>query len=347
MDHINSNKELQNKLGSGVDYESNQGKEHPGSNYDPKKTNFERKNSLLDENPTAGWFYNVLMKEMDKYAFARAMLIFCFCSFFLGNNLSIFIWIFIISTCYLLIYRVIRFWTKRYLLYMMEFCYFGNAILLAYLIFLNKNKEIFSITFICNTGIMTIAVIVFNNQTQFNSTDHLTSTWIHTLPLVTNWAIRWRHIIYSKEFLKKLNFEFLDLDDVDFKFNKTFLALIIYPLLFWTCWAIIYSFFMGVVFSKWNSNPKYFSGLTDFKDFTKNSKFFGDVNNYTILKYLFQHFSFLILMFPVSIFCFYNFYFNTIYIIFIMVFLFWNTARNNIKHAEKQKAKGNLIAQEF
>lgn len=288
---------------------------------------------------------------MDQYAFARAITIFCFLAFFLGNNLQIFLWLFISLTFYLLAYRFIRFWTKRYLLYMMEFCYFGNAALLAFLLKYTQSQVVFAITFICNTGIMTIAVIVFNNQTQFNSTDHLTSSWIHTLPLITNWAIRWRHLIYSEDVLKKLSFEFNDFTKIKFIFDledEVFSGLLKYPVIFWACWAVTYLVIMGVFFRQFNRNPKYCSGLTDFKDFTKNTKIFGDTNKFTIFKYLFQHFCFLIVMFPLSIWCFYDFYVNTIYIIFIILFLGWNTARNNIRYMNKQKAKSNaLIAEEF
>jgi len=287
------------------------------------------------------------MKEMDKYAFVRAMIIFCFLAFFLGNNLRIYLWIFIFSTFYLIAYRLIRFWTKRLLLYMFEFCYFGNGILIAFLLYYNNSMEIFSITFICNTGLMTSAVIAFNNQTPFNNTDHLTSSWIHTLPLITNWAIRWRHYIYSKDSLKNLNFNFINFQNVKFKYNDTFYGLIYYPIIFWCFWAIFYLIFMGLFLRSFSSNPKYSSGITDFKKYTKNMKIFGDTNNLTIFKYLLQHFFFLVVMFPLSILCFYNYYVNTFCVIFIIFFLAWNTARNNIKYMKKQEnKKGNLLANE-
>ena len=312
-----------------------------------------RKNSLLDRSKTANWFYNVFMKKMDKYVYARSITLFCLGGFFLGNNLHIFLWIFIILTIYLMIYRLLRFWTKRYLLYMMEFCYFGNALLLTFLLFYNKNEELFIIGFICNTGIMTIALVVFNNTTQFNSTDHLTSSWLHTLPLVVNWAIRWRHFIYTEETLKNLKFDFLDFKKIDFEFNELFWKLVYYPLLFWLLWALVYFVFMAFVLKKFTKNAKYFSGLNDFKEYLKNKskKANEDLNERalfaTIVFYLLQHFSILVFMFPVSILCFYSFYFNTVYIGFIVVYLGWNTSRNNFKYMNKLKAKGQLVEEEF
>jgi len=198
---------------------------------------------------------------------------------------------------------------------------------------------------------MTLAVIVFNNQTQFNSTDHLTSSWIHTLPLITNWAIRWREAIYSQENLKKLNFKFNDFAKIRFCFDfkdEVLAGLVTYPLIFWCFWAVTYLVCMSLFFRSYNANTKYCSGLTDFKDIMKNIRIFGDTNKFTVLKYLFQHFAFFVVIYPFSIWCFYDFYVNTAYIVFIILFLGWNTARNNIRHLNKQKAKeGNLIAEEL
>lgn len=312
-----------------------------------------RKNSLLERSKTANWFYHVFMKKMDKYAYARAITLLCLCGFFLGNNLRIFLWIFIIITIYLMIYRVLRFWTKRYLLYMMEFCYLGNVFLLAFLLFFNKSEEMFIVTFILNSGLMTSAVVIFNNTTQFNSTDHLTSSWVHTLPLITNWAIRWRHYIYTREILSKLNFDFMDFTKIEFKFDNLFCKLVYYPVLFWLLWAFLYFILIGFVLKKFTRNPKYFSGLNDFKEYMKTRRNKNNVNmedeNFfvTLFKYLLQHFSFLVIMFPVSLLSFYSFYFNTVYIFFIMVYLGWNTARNNFKYMNKLKAKGQMVEEEF
>jgi len=198
---------------------------------------------------------------------------------------------------------------------------------------------------------MTSAVVVFNNTTQFNSTDHVTSSWVHTLPLVVNWAIRWRHFIYTEETLRYLKFEFTDFSKIEFKIDQLFWKLIYYPVLYWLLWALMYFVLMGFVFKRFTRNTKYFSGVNDFKEFMKpkDKKVIEKDESYivTLLKYLLKHFSLLIIMFPVSLFCFYNYYFNTVYIILLMVFLGWNTARNNFQYMKKLKAQVELIEEEF
>jgi hypothetical protein len=160
------------------------------------KKDIKRSNSLLERSKAARWVNDTLMTKMDKYAFARGLLLFSLFAFFSGNNLGIFLWLHVITTIYLTVYRAVRFWVKRWLMYLLEFCYFGNYMLLVYITFKGESTDIFYTAYVCGSGVMALAVVVFNNQAQFNSTDHLTSSYIHTLPLVTCWAIRWKHRIY-------------------------------------------------------------------------------------------------------------------------------------------------------
>lgn len=291
--------------------------------------------SLYERNKTTKWIYNNIIKQMDEYVFARAITIFSIVSFFLGNNLNTFLWIFIGISIYTLTYRVIRFWMKRYLLYLTEFCYFEITLLIIYLLFDNENVKLFSICYICNTGLMSLAIILFNNQTQFNNTDHLISSWIHTLPLIVNWSIRWRHIIYFKDSLGNLKFNFPNFEKIKFEFDSNFYNLIIYPFAFWVFWAIFYYIMIDKVFKKFIEKKIYRNSLADFIYYFKNKKFWGNVNNNSIMKFLVQHLFFFLCGYPIGVFAFYNYYFNTVYIVFIIVYLGWNTVRNENKRKKK------------
>lgn len=254
---------------------------------------------------------------MDKYAFTRALIIFTLVTFFLGNNLRIFLWLYLICTPYLFIYRVIRFWTKRYLLFILEFCYYGNIIFITFLLWFNDNEIIYSLIFIFSTGNMACSVILFNNQTPFNSTDHLTSCWMHSLQMLANWAIRWKHNIYLGETLKNLKFNFYDYGNISFEFNDFFKGLLIYPLIFWVLWALIYIIFMGLIFKSYVNDSRFNHGLIDFKNIVKNVTILGDINSNTIMKYIFLHFGYLCITTILALISFYNFYFHTVYVILI------------------------------
>ena len=62
-------------------------------------------------------------------------------------------------------------------------------------------------------------------------------------------------------------------------------------------------------------------------DFYKSKDFeclFGDHTKNTTIKYLMMHLIFLLMVTPISILNFYNFYFNTGYLVFMLIFLGYN-----------------------
>lgn len=296
------------------------------------------KKQLFERNKKTRFFYYHIMKRMDEYAFARSISIYGFLSFSLGNNLNLFLWSFILVSIYLITYRLLRFWIRRYLLYCFEFCYWGFMFTVYFLIFDPKNMKIFSTIYVCNTGLMTIAAVLFNNQTHFDNTDHLTSSWIHTAPLIVDWSIRWRHYIYPKETLEKLSFDFYDFTDIKFQYDDLFYSLLINPFIFWISWALLYILLMKVIFKGFREDTRYGDGLTDFIEFFRNKRIIGNSSKNSILKYYSQHFLFFLIGYPIGIVCFYNYYFNTIYMSCILVFLAWNTVRNNRKKNGRKEA---------
>jgi hypothetical protein len=207
------------------------------------------------------------------------------------------------------------------------------------------SQNVFLTTYVCNSGVMAFAVIAFNNQAQFANTDHVTSSYIHTLPLVTNWAIRWRHKIYSKDVVENSGFNFYEFGDLQFANDEILHKLITLPLIFWAFWAVSYYMFNSTIFRKYIENPKYFSGVGDFRESSRNLKFiYGDIEKHTLIKYLLQHLAGFILTMPFAIGSFYSYRFNSFYVLAIIAFISWNTGRNNIKHLERKLRKSEAEA---
>jgi len=150
---------------------------------------------LIESNKVAKWTHDVLMKDMDKFASARSTIVFTVMAYFLGHNIDNFLWFFIIFTVYVLILRVVRWWIIGWLFYLFEFCYFGLIGSVVYVFFCPNNKEFWCCIYAISTGVMSISIILFSNQAAFNSTDHISSIWLHAMPLISSWAIRWRHYI--------------------------------------------------------------------------------------------------------------------------------------------------------
>jgi len=265
---------------------------------------------------------------------------FCLFFFFLGNNLGIYLWLYCALTTYLVLYRSLRFWVKRWLMYVIEFCYFGNYVLMAFVLIFGTNRHVFSIAYVCATGVMSLAVIAFNNQAQFNSTDHLTSSFIHTLPLITSWALRWKHLLYNIASFKGYGLNIMDFSDLTYENDTQFSSLVYLPIVFWCCWAGCYLACTSTIFNKFvMETDKYGSGIGDFVTAQPLKFLWGDHSKRRHFKYTLQHFIFFTLAMPLTWLFFYSFTLNTIYIIFIILYLGWNTGRIDMKHMARRIIK--------
>jgi hypothetical protein len=314
----------------------------------PATTPTEKSTILKDRYNTIKKLSEVMMKKMDRFAFARSLTVFALMAFFLGNNLGIYLWFYVVTSIYLLVYRGIRFWVKRWLMYIMEFCYFGNSILICFVLFTGQNKNIFYIAYICSTGVMAMAAVIFNNQARFNNTDHLTSAFIHTLPLITSWALRWRHKIYHITSLSNYGFNILEVGDIKFSECTEFNMLIVLPIIFWACWALLYFIFTSTFLNKYAVDEKYASGINDFVHAKLLSSVLGDHSKYRHIKYLFEHLLFFIISLPIAVISYYSFTFNTIFLMLIIIFLGWNTGRNEVRQLERslEKAEKKVASEE-
>ena len=58
------------------------------------------------------------MSKMDQFTSVRSIFLVSILVFFLGNNLNYYLIVLFLIHSYLLIYRVIRFWIERWLMYM-------------------------------------------------------------------------------------------------------------------------------------------------------------------------------------------------------------------------------------
>ena len=285
----------------------------------------------------AKWMCNNLMIKMDKYAYARGLILFFLLGFLLGNNLGLFLWLHIAITVYLMIYRVLRFWVKKSLMYFIEFCYFGNTLLVLYITVYGENLRLFYTVYISSTGVMALAVIIFKLQAQFNSTDHLTSTYMHIFPMISVWAIRWRDKIYSVDTWSNY-FSFFIFNESEIK--KDFYLNLIFPLLFWLAWGVFYLLVSSTILSKYIKSQHYENAIKDFIELEDSLKFcLGDIRKNTLIKYILTHFFCFVLPVPIVLLSYKYFWCNTAYIFLITMYLAINSARYNIKHMEKKLDK--------
>ena len=281
------------------------------------------------------------MSKMDKFTSVRSIFLVSILAFTLGNNLYYYlIALFLIHT-YLLAYRVIRFWIERWLMYMIDYCYIGNILLIYFNLFARNNMEIFLSTYSMTSGIISLAVIVCDNHADITNTDFLTSCSIHTLPVTTMWAVRWKHYLYDNYLEYKGNI--IDTEDIKFQFDKIFLKVLFYPFFYWIIWAIIYFILNTKILRKYAYSDLYQGAIGDFYKSKDFECLFGDHTKNTTIKYLMMHLIFLCMVTPISILNFYCFYWNTGYLIFILIFLGYNQSVKSKQELTKIVKKAETL----
>ena len=273
------------------------------------------------------------MSKMDQFTSVRSIFLVSILAFTLGNNLYYYLISLFLIHSYLLAYRVIRFWIERWLMYMIDYCYIGNILLIYFNLFARNNMDIFLSTYSMCSGIVSLAVIVCDNHADLTNTDYLTSCSIHTLPITTMWAVRWKHYLYDNYLEYKGNI--IDTENIKFQFDEIFVKVLTYPLIYWIIWAVIYFILNTKTLRKYAYSDIYQSTISDFYKSKDFECLFGDHTKNTTIKYLMMHLIFLLMVTPISVLNFYCFYFNSGFLIFILIFLGYNQSVKSKKELTK------------
>lgn len=290
-------------------------------------------NRFEGQSKLAKFLNEKFISKMDHYTNIRSTFLLLVLVFLLGKNLNWYLNFMVVLHFYLISYRVVRFWIQRWLMYMIDFCYPGNFLMIYFILFDNDNKNIFYTVYPAASSVISLAVIVCDNQADLSNTDFLTSCSIHILPVSTMWAIRWKHRLYPKEIFDNDN-TLLTLGDIPFRFDNNLYMLIRNLYLLWLIWAICYFILNAKILRKYAYSDLYESAICDFYKSNFLPILFGDHKEKTVLKYLLMHIIFVILVTPIAILNFYCFYFNTFYIMFIIIFLGYNQSKKHRKLIE-------------
>ena len=262
-----------------------------------------------------------LIGVFDSFTNARTTLFFVIIFYTLGRGLNMFVYTILLFYIYLLTFRLVRFWVKNSLMYMLDFVYFGNLFLIIFLLFYKKNENAFLAIFSISTGVIGLTNIVHKNKIELGNSDFLMNTFLDCIPALATSAIRWKHLIYKIPFNN-----FISLGYVRFKNDTTLWKIILIPIALWFCWALIYLILNGKILRGFAYSYLYESSIFSFYHNNSFEKILGDHKKYTIIKYLCLQFVLLLVSIPIVINCFYNPYFNLFYLIVMNLILGINTA---------------------
>ena len=262
-----------------------------------------------------------LIGVFDSFTNARTTLFFVIIFYFLGRGLNILVFTLLCAYAYLLTFRLIRFWVKNSLMYMLDFVYFGNLSLIIFLLFFKTNEHAFLAIFSISTGVIGLTNIAHKNKIELGNSEFLMNTFLDCIPALATSAIRWKHLIYYVPFDN-----FISLGNIRFKNDLMLWKIILIPFGLWLIWALIYLILNGKILRGFAYSHLFESSIFTFYHSNSFQRILGDHKKYTIIKYLFLQFILLLVSIPIVINCFYNPYFNIFYLFVMNLILGINTA---------------------
>ena len=262
-----------------------------------------------------------LIGVFDSFINARTSFFFVIIFFSLGRGLNFFVLIILILYAYLLTFRLIRFWVKNSLMYMLDFTYFGNLSLIIFLIFFKKNENAFLAVYSISIGIIGLTNIVHKNKIELGDSEFLMNTFLDCVPSLATSAIRWKHLIYYVPFDNYVSF-----GNKIFSTDRNLIKIIFIPIGLWLVWAVLYLILNGKILRGFAYSHLYESSIFSFYHDKSFPKILGDHKKYTIIKYLCVQSILLVISIPLVILCFYNYYVNLFFIIAMNLILGINTA---------------------
>ena len=262
-----------------------------------------------------------LIGVFDSFTNARTTLFFVIIFYFLGRGLNILVFTLLCAYAYLLTFRLIRFWVKNSLMYMLDFVYFGNLSLIIFLLFFKTNENAFLAIFSISTGVIGLTNIAHKNKIELGNSEFLMNTFLDCIPALATSAIRWKHLIYYVPFDN-----FISLGNIRFKNDLMLWKIILIPFGLWLIWALVYLILNGKILRGFAYSHLFESSIFTFYHSNSFQRILGDHKKYTIIKYLFLQFILLLVSIPIVINCFYNPYFNIFYLFVMNLILGINTA---------------------
>eukprot|EP00743_Colponemidia_sp_Colp-15_P002737 GILK01002964.1.p1 GENE.GILK01002964.1~~GILK01002964.1.p1 ORF type:complete len:363 (+),score=35.36 GILK01002964.1:152-1090(+) len=128
---------------------------------------------------------------VDQIGFVFGVLNTYFVAYLMGGRQYLLPIVYTIKAPILIGMRFFIYKANKWHYFLLDFCYFGNFLLLVYLWGAPSQPYLFLVAFSVMNGPIAWAVIIFNNSLVFHSLDKVTSVFIHVTPPFVTFCIRW------------------------------------------------------------------------------------------------------------------------------------------------------------
>jgi hypothetical protein len=204
------------------------------------------------------------VKLYDKLGFTFGVLNILFCEYFLLSLPEYFsIWASIIIPI-ILISRLYHFYSLGWHYFLIDFCYFVNICSLVNIYFFSKSLLFFKICFFHAVGTLPSAIIIWRNSLVFHDYDKIVSIYIHLLPCMLYYCLRWNDQGIAK--LLSSSFEADGSSAAYLSFSDYCMSLLLYII-----WQISYIYKTEFLDKeKFKANPQLLTSLRWMSKDTKN-----------------------------------------------------------------------------
>lgn len=137
------------------------------------------------------------IKLFDKIQFTLGVLNICACQFFLLNRPEFF-WLWYAGVIPVMMFsRFYHFRCLGFQYFMIDFCYFSVFLSLLNVFFFQHSALFFKVCFIFANGPLPIAILIWRNSFIFHDFDKIVSVYIHFLPSMLYYTLRWHTVWQS------------------------------------------------------------------------------------------------------------------------------------------------------
>lgn len=134
------------------------------------------------------------IKFFDKVAFTCGVLNILVCQYFLLNTPAFFwLWYSIVMPL-LMTSRFYYFRSLGWQYFMIDFCYFTIFLTLMNIFFITESSRFFKVCYLYANGPLMSAILIWRNSLIFHDYDKIVSVYIHLLPSMLYYTLRWTSI---------------------------------------------------------------------------------------------------------------------------------------------------------
>ncbi|KAL2534322.1 hypothetical protein Adt_07673 [Abeliophyllum distichum] len=135
---------------------------------------------------------------------------------------------------------------KKWHYYLLDFCYYANTIFLIMLLFYPRNEKLFMVCFSFAEGPLAWALIIWRCSLVFNSMDKIVSVFIHLLPGLVYFTIRWWDPVFFEAMHPEGTAERASWPYVESK-SYLWTWLFFVPLFAYSIWQVLYFLIVDVL----------------------------------------------------------------------------------------------------